>query len=113
MQNYYETVFILKPVLSEKEIADTVQFFKTLIQKEATILYEEKWGMKKLAYEIKKHRTGYYYYFEFKSDPTFIAKLATSYKQNEDIIRFMTICLDKHAIAYNSNRKNQLKSIKN
>ncbi len=102
MQNQYETVFILNPVLSEKEIADTVDFFKTFMAKEKVqILHEEKWGVKKLAYQIKKFKTGYYYYFEFKAASEFIKKLDVTYRQNDHILRFMTTTLDKHAMAYN------------
>ncbi|HAR19312.1 MAG TPA: 30S ribosomal protein S6 [Cytophagales bacterium] len=104
--NNYETVFIVTPVLSEAQMKDTVQKFKDLlVNNKAEIVHEENWGLKSLAYEIKGKSTGFYTLIEFKSEPTLIATLETEFKRDERIMRFLTVSLDKHAVAYNERRR--------
>jgi small subunit ribosomal protein S6 len=104
--NNYETVFIVTPVLSEAQMKDTVEKFKELMKNSsAEIVHEENWGLKSLAYEIRGKSTGFYTLIEFKSEPTFIATLETEFKRDERIMRFLTVSLDKHAVAYNEKRR--------
>jgi len=106
MLTQYETVFILTPVLSDEQMKEAVQKFKTLLKdKGAEIIHEENWGLKKLAYPIQKKSTGFYYLIEFKGGNTVVADLETAYKRDERIIRFQTVALDKHAIAYNEKKR--------
>ena len=105
-QNQYETVFILTPVLSEAQIKDAVDKFKSVLTDNgAEIINEESWGLRKLAYTIQHKTTGYYQLFEFKSSPTLVAILETEFKRDERIMRFLTTKLDKHAAAYAAKRK--------
>lgn len=105
----YEAVFILTPVLSEQQTKDTVEKFKkVLTDNGAEIVHEDAWGLRKLAYPIKNKNTGYYQIFEFKADPTAIAKLELEYKRDERVIRFLTTVLDKHSIAYNERKRKGL-----
>lgn len=104
--NNYETVFIITPVLSEAQMKDTVEKFKELLKNnQAEIVNEENWGLKSLAYEIKGKSTGFYTLIEFKSEPSFIATLETEFKRDERIMRFLTVSLDKHAVAYSEKRR--------
>jgi len=104
--NNYETVFIITPVLSEAQMKDTVEKFKELLKNnQAEIVNEENWGLKSLAYEIKGKSTGFYTLVEFKSEPSFIATLETEFKRDERIMRFLTVALDKHAVAYSEKRR--------
>ena len=106
MLNNYETVFILTPVLSEDQMKDAVGKFKEFLTTHgAEIVNEEIWGLKKLAYPIQHKSTGFYNLFEFKAEPSVIAKLETAYKRDEKVMRFLTVALDKHAVAYNTKRK--------
>lgn len=106
--NHYETVFILNPVLSDTQIKETVQKFEDyLVSKGAEMISKEDWGLKKLAYPIKKKSTGFYYLFEFKADGSVIAELEIAYKRDERLLRFLTVKLDKHAIAFNEKFKNK------
>jgi len=55
MLQQYETVFILTPVLSDAQMKETVTKFRdTILANEGEIVYEEDWGLKKLAYPIQK-----------------------------------------------------------
>lgn len=102
----YETVFILNPVLSEAQIKDTVEKFKTLMKNQkAEVVNEEAWGLKNLAYPIKKKNSGLYFMIEFNATPTFIKVLETEFTRDENVLRFLTTVLDKHAVEYNNRRR--------
>src|SRR5210317_31997 len=106
MLNQYETVFICTPVLSEPQVKEAVKKFKDIISANGgEMIHEEDWGMKKLAYPIQKKSTGFYNLFEFKADPSVIAKVETEFRRDEKVIRFMTVKLDKYAVEYSNKRK--------
>ena len=110
MLKQYETVFIATPVLSEEQIKEAVDKYRDFITSEGgEIVYEEDWGLRKLAYPIQKKTTGFYHLFEFKADSQFIDKLATQYRRDERIIRFLTFAMDKHSIADAERRRNNKK----
>lgn len=110
--NHYETVFILTPVLSDVQMKEAVEKFKGILTAEgATIVSEENWGLKKLAYPIQKKSTGFYAFVEFDADPTVIAKLELQFRRDEKVIRFLTFRQDKYAHQYAEKRRN-LKSSK-
>ena len=71
----------------------------------AEIVHEENWGMKKLAYPIQKKSTGFYQLIEYKAEGNVIADVETELKRDERILRFLTVKLDKHAIAYNEKKR--------
>lgn len=109
MLNQYEVVFIMTPVLSEEQMMDTVTKFKKILSAESgsELVHENNWGLRKLAYPIQKKNTGFYYLIEFKAEGELINKLETEFKRDERVLRFLTIRLDKHSIAYaEKKRKN-------
>ncbi len=106
MVNQYETVFILTPVLSEDQVKETVKTYEKLITDNGgEIVNRENWGMRKLAYPIQKKSTGFYNLFEYRVDGSYIEKLEVQYKRDEKVLRFLTVKLDKHAIAYSEKRR--------
>ncbi|MBL0051161.1 MAG: 30S ribosomal protein S6 [Bacteroidetes bacterium] len=106
MTKQYETVMILNPVLSQEQVADTVQKFKKILTDNgAMVVFENNWGLRKLAYPIQKKNTGFYHLYEFKAEGEAIKKLEIEYKRDERIMRFLTIVLDKHSIAYNEKKR--------
>jgi small subunit ribosomal protein S6 len=105
MKNY-ETVFILTPVLSEDQMKDAVKkYVKVLKDAGAKIVNEEMWGLKKLAYQIQHKSTGFYNLLEYTAEPSVIDKLETEFRRDEGVLRFLTVSLDKHALAYNEKRR--------
>ncbi len=111
MRNHYETVFIVTPVLSAEQAKETVEKFKKLmLDAGAEMKNEEHWGLKKLAYPIQKKSTGFYQLFQFEVEGDFIAKLELAFKRDERIMRFLTVKLDKHAVAYATKRVDKLKA---
>ena len=108
MSKQYETVFIMTPVLSEDQMKEAVEKFRNFLkEKKAEIVFEDNWGLKKLTYPIQKKSTGFYHLIEFKAEGNVIADLETAFKRDEKIIRFMTVALDKHAIAYNEKKRKE------
>ena len=107
MLNQYEVVFIMTPVLSEEQMMDTVTKFKKILSADggSEIVHEYNWGLRKLAYPIQKKNTGFYYLVEFKGEGELISKLETEFKRDERVMRFLTVKLDKHAIAYNDKKR--------
>ena len=106
MHKNYETVFILTPVLSDQQMKDTVEKFKTVLtDKGAKIVHAENWGLKKLAYPIQNKKTGFYQLIEFTATPETINALETEFRRDETIMRFLTLSLDKYAVEYNEKRK--------
>jgi small subunit ribosomal protein S6 len=106
MLNHYEAVFILTPVLSDVQMKEAVEKFKTVItDNQGTITNEENWGMRKLAYPIQKKSTGFYTLLQFDADPSFIAMLETQFRRDERVLRFLTFRLDKYAYEYAEKRK--------
>ena len=104
--NKYETVFILTPVLSDAQMKEAVEkFTKVLTDNGATIVNEELWGLRKLAYPIQKKSTGFYCLFEFEAEPTIVKTLETAYRRDERVIRFLTFHLDKYAVEYAEKRR--------
>ena len=113
MLNQYETVFIITPVLSDEQMKETVQKFRVYLKDNgADIVHEEDWGLKKLAYPIQKKSTGFYNLLEYKLEGDLIDKLEVTFKRDERILRFLTVKLDKHSIAYNEKKRMRAKAKK-
>ncbi len=111
MLKHYETVFIMTPVLSEDQAKETVSKYKKILTDNGCkIVHEKAWGLRKLQYPIQKKTTGFYHLFEFQAAPAFIAELEVAYKRDERLLRFLTVALDKHAIAYNERSRNKAKT---
>ena len=106
MIKQYETVFIATPVLSDSQMKEAVAKYVDLIKANGgEIVYEEDWGLKTLAYPIQHKTSGFYYLIEFKADTQFVATPETQYHRDERIIRYLTVALDKNAVAYAEHRR--------
>ncbi len=103
----YESVIIFTPVLSEDQLKDAVSKYRTLITENGgELVHEENWGLTKLAYPIQKKTTGFYILYEFRATPEFISKFELAFRRDERIMRFLTVALDKHALIYNTRKRN-------
>ncbi len=95
----YETVYIIRPNLDEEGVDRTVQAVEDLIKNNSgEIVSTEKKGRKRLAYEVKKMRDGYYVNTIFKAPPTAITPLKRMMSLSEDVIRELIITLPKEAL---------------
>lgn len=88
----YETVLILKPVMSDPEVAEYLEKLKQTISAEGgEIVNHEIWGRRKLTHIIGKAREGVYLYLKYKSSPALLKKLAHNFSVSDDIMRDMTV----------------------
>ena len=94
--NQYETVFILTPVLSDEQMKEAVGKFRDYLTSQGSeILYEENWGMRKLAYNINKKSTGYYVVLPFKANAELPKELDRRMRINENVMRHIIVSQDE------------------
>ena len=104
--NHYETVFILNPVLSDVQVKETVKKFEDyLVSKGAEMISKEDWGLKKLAYTIQNKNSGFYHLFEYKVAGEYVAPFELEFRRDDSIMRYLTVALDKHAVAWAEKRR--------
>ncbi len=88
----YETIYILRPNLGEDEINTIVENTNQIISDEnGTIIDLNKWGMKKLAYLIKKEAQGYYVYCDYAGTPAAVAEIERKFRIDDAVLKYMTI----------------------
>src|SRR3989339_1362249 len=88
----YETVLILKPVLSDPEVAEWVEKTKQVISSDGgEVVSHEIWGRRKLTHLIGKTREGVYAYLKYRASPSLLRKLNHNFSVATDIIRNMTV----------------------
>jgi small subunit ribosomal protein S6 len=104
--NQYETTFIMTPVLSDEDVKKTIATYVDFLKsKGAQIVEEDHWGLKQLAYPIRKKTTGIYHHVEYKADAPIIDPLELALRRDESIMRFLTVKLDKYAVKYNDDKR--------
>ena len=107
MKNY-ETVFILNPALSEEQVQKTVdKYEKSLKSNGAKIINKEVWGLKKLAYTIENKNSGFYNLLEYTAPAHIVSSLELEFTRDETVMRYLTVTLDKHAVAWAEKRRNR------
>ena len=89
--NKYESVIIINPNLEAESIKALVEKFSNLINNNGKVDSVEEIGKKKLAYEIKKNKEGYYIVFKFEADPELITELERVYRITDEVIKFIVI----------------------
>ena len=89
--NKYESVIIINPNLETESIKALIEKFSNLINNNGKVSSVEEIGKKKLAYEIKKNKEGYYIVFKFESKPEAIAELERIYRITDEIIKFIVV----------------------
>ncbi len=98
-ENRYESTFIIKGTLDDKDIESIVTKAESFIQKNGgTVIDMERWGRKKLAYIIGKETQGAYVSAHFTAPGDLITKLERMYSLDESIIRFLTLLMPETSI---------------
>lgn len=89
----YEVTVILQPQLEEAERNQVIEKLNELLVpgKEEDALKADHWGLRQLAYPIRKFTEGYYILYEVKLDPSRIRDIERSMEFNEDILRYMVV----------------------
>ena len=90
--NNYETLYVLKPTLTDEETAANIaKIEEILVKNGAEILATNKMGMRKLAYPVEKNERGFYTIVYFKAVGSVIAELERNLKFNEEVIKYLTV----------------------
>lgn len=95
----YESTFIVNAALDDAQIDVVIEKVKDIIVKNGgEIRSTEKWGRKRLAYTIEKKNNGFYAFLEFKAPADLLLKLERHFHLEDQVIRHLTIQLDKKAL---------------
>ena len=107
MLKQYETVVIFSPLLSEDELKTAITgYTKWLKKNKAELVHQENWGLKQLAYPIANKHSGYYFVMEYKATNELVGTLEVELvRDNEKVLRFLTVLLDKYALKYNEDKR--------
>jgi len=88
----YETVLILLPELEEERVKEIIRKIEDSIKTSCgEVIKSDIWGEKPLAYKIKKRTRGIYVLIEYTGTSNIVGKLESSFKLNENIIRFLSV----------------------
>ncbi len=95
---FYETVFMARQDLTEKQVKDlTDQFCKIITDQGGKIHKTENWGLRALAYRISKNKKAHYALIECDAPSAAVIELDRNLRLNEDVLRSMTARLEKHS----------------
>ena len=91
----YETIFIASPTLTEEQADELVKFFEGIIAEQGgELIKTDKWGRRKLAYEVQKFSEGYYTLFEMDADNKLVAELGRRFRNHESVIKYLSVRMD-------------------
>ena len=89
--NKYESVVIINPNLEAEGIKALTNKFSDLINTNGKVDSVEELGNKKLAYEIKKNKEGYYVVIKFEAKPELVSELERVYRITDEVIKFIVV----------------------
>ena len=96
--NKYESVLIARQDLGASQVSSLVDGLKQVIANQGgEVVRVDNWGLKNLAYRIKKNRKGHYVLLNISAPATAVAEYVRVMRVNEDIIRYMTVKVDEFA----------------
>ena len=96
MTRTYESIFIVRPDLTGDAYTAVLDKFKgVLTDQGASILKIDEWGVRKLAYTVKKQNRGSYVLVIFEADPKIILEYERRLRLDESIIKFINLHLEK------------------
>lgn len=114
----YELVYIADPERTDEQLGEIGKALKTLIENEGgKVEHIEQWGKKRLAYQVKKQRYGYYTLFHYTAMPKIVAMVELALKHHEHVLKYITFNHDPRSALkltsmdstsyYNTNRGDQ------
>ncbi|MDI9337260.1 MAG: 30S ribosomal protein S6 [Alphaproteobacteria bacterium] len=99
---HYEIMVIFTPVLSEEDYKKSCKFYQDFIKEnKGDIIHSNPWGLKSLAYPIKKKTFGIYWVLEYTGDNKINEALKIQIQRDENVMRHLIIKLDKNGVHYN------------
>jgi small subunit ribosomal protein S6 len=78
--------------MSEEDLTALMERSSNIItERKGVIAKAEKWGKRRLAYEIKKQKDGFYFYIDYAGDGSIVAEMERNFKIDDRVLKFMTI----------------------
>ena len=97
----YESIFILSPGTDEAESEKiSVRMQEVIKGNGGEVVKVEKWGKRKLAYTVRKHKKGEYVLLQFRGGAMTVAELERNYKMTEAVIKYLTVLIGKEMLAH-------------
>ncbi|WPD24191.1 MAG: 30S ribosomal protein S6 [Candidatus Electrothrix aestuarii] len=91
---HYETTYILRPNLGEEQFTEIIERTNAIVQDDGgSVIDIDRWGMKKLAYEIKKEAQGYYIYMNYAAPGSTIQEIERIFRIDDRVLRYLTVKL--------------------
>lgn len=101
----YETVFVLKPDMTQEDLEKNLEFYKESITKHGgEIVKVEPWGKVQMAYPVDGFSEGVYYLIQFKAETSYITELELRYRYNESVLRNVVVMIDEKKFKLNPRR---------
>jgi small subunit ribosomal protein S6 len=93
----YEHVFIARQDVSQQQVEALTEQYSTLIKEQGgSVGKTEYWGLRNLAFKVKKNRKGHYTLMNIDAPHTAVAEMERQMGISDDVIRFLTIRVDEH-----------------
>lgn len=93
----YEHVFLARQDVSAQQVETLTEQFKTVIEEGGgSIDKAEYWGLRSLAYKIKKYRKAHYQLLNINAPHPAVAEMERQMRLNDDVVRFITLRVDEH-----------------
>ena len=92
----YECVLIARNDVTQQQVETVADTIATDLETDGgSVKKREYWGLRSLAYRVKKNRKGHYMLLGLEAKPTFVTEMERLLRLNEDVLRFMTIRVDE------------------
>ncbi|MDG2001059.1 MAG: 30S ribosomal protein S6 [Alphaproteobacteria bacterium] len=89
---FYESIFIARQELGDKELENTIDNFKKILESNnANLVDTESWGLRNLAYKIEKNKKGHYMVLKIDGNGDAIQELERNMRIDENIIRYLSL----------------------
>ena len=96
MIRIYENLFIVKPDATEEEIDALIELMsKHVTTAGGTVDKVDKWGKRRLAYRVAKHREGSYVLLQFTAGPETVKEFERRMRVQDSVIKFITVRIDE------------------
>ncbi|HEX2581895.1 MAG TPA: 30S ribosomal protein S6 [Dongiaceae bacterium] len=94
--SYYETVFIARPDVTAAQVEGLADHFAGILASQGgEVRVREFWGLRNLAYRIKKNRKGHYVFFGIEAPAAAIQELERTLRLHEDVLRHLALRVDE------------------
>jgi small subunit ribosomal protein S6 len=92
----YEHVFLARQDVTAQQVTALMNAYKAVIEEQGgTVTKPEYWGLKSIAYKIKKNRRAHYAFFNIDAPHAAVAEMERQMRISSDVIRFLTVRVDE------------------